>query len=124
MGVEAEVIEAKLSTNKILWSLLEAKERTALIGLFALMLIGTCLEALSVGMLIPVLSVLSSDSSLNLPLGITDSNTERSTVIWIVISIVFFVYVVKNLFLAMSVWIQRGYLTRLTARIASNMLNV
>ena len=124
MGVEAEVIEAKLSTKRILWSLLEAKERTALIVLFALMLIGTCLEALSVGMLIPVLSVLSSDSSLNLPFGITDSNTQRSTVIWIVISIVFFVYVVKNLFLAMSVWIQRGYLTRLTARIASNMLNV
>jgi ABC-type multidrug transport system fused ATPase/permease subunit len=75
-------------------------------------------------MLIPVLSVLSSDSNLDRPFGITDSNTQRSTVIWIVISIVFFVYVVKNLFLAMSVWIQRGYLTRLTARIASNMLNV
>jgi len=124
LGVEAEVVEAKLSTKRILWSLLEAKERAALFWLFTLMLIGTCFEALSVGMLIPVLAVLSSDSEMNLPFGITNSDMQRTTLIWVVTSIVFFIYVTKNLFLALSVWIQRGFLTRLTARIASKMLNV
>jgi len=117
-------VEAKLSTKRILWSLLEAKERAALFWLFTLMLIGTCFEALSVGMLIPVLAVLSSDSEMNLPFGITNSDMQRTTLIWVVTSIVFFIYVTKNLFLALSVWIQRGFLTRLTARIASKMLNV
>ena len=47
---------------------------------------------------------------------------ERSTIIWFVVVGVLIVYVVKNAFLALSVWIQRGYLTRLTARFGSQIL--
>ena len=34
------------------------------------------------------------------------------------------VYVIKNVFLAISTWVQRGFLTRVTSRIAAQMLEV
>jgi ABC-type multidrug transport system fused ATPase/permease subunit len=110
-------------TSKLLWSLLEPKERRALGGLFSLMLVGTLLETLSVGLLIPVLSVLTSENSeIKFPFGTLQTNLDRSSMIWIVVVGVLIVYVLKNVFLAVSVWIQRGFLTRLTARFGSQIL--
>jgi ABC-type multidrug transport system fused ATPase/permease subunit len=98
-------------------------EQRALGGLFALMLVGTLLETLSVGLLIPVLSVLTSTSSnIKFPFGTLHTDLDRSTIIWIVVIGVLIVYVLKNVFLAVSVWIQRGFLTRLTARFGSQIL--
>jgi ATP-binding cassette, subfamily B, bacterial PglK len=87
------------------------------------MLVGTLFETLSVGLLIPVLAVLTStDSNIEFPFGVLRTDIDRTTLIWIVVVGVFFVYVIKNVFLALSVWIQRGYLTRLTARFGSDIL--
>jgi ABC-type multidrug transport system fused ATPase/permease subunit len=103
--------------------LLKPNERRSLGGLFALMLVGTLLETLSVGLLIPVLSVLTSTSSnIKFPFGTLHTNFDRSTIIWFVVIGVLLVYVFKNVFLAISVWIQRGFLTRLTARFGSQIL--
>ena len=121
MEVDSQAIHRP--TNKLLLSLLQPKERTALGGLFALMLVGTLLETLSVGLLVPVLSVLTStDSNIKFPFGTLHTSFERSTIIWFVVVGVLVVYVVKNIFLALSVWIQRGFLTRLTARFGSQIL--
>jgi len=88
------------------------------------MLVGTFLETMSVGLLIPVLSVLTStDSQIELPFGVIQTEVNQNSLIWIVVVGVFFVYVIKNVFLALSVWIQRGYLTRLTARFGSDILS-
>ena len=111
------------SASKLLWSLLLPKEQRALAGLFALMLVGTLFETLSVGLLIPVLSVLTStDSTIQFPFGTLRTDFDRSTMIWFVVVGVLVVYVLKNVFLAISVWIQRGFLTRLTARFGSQIL--
>jgi ABC-type multidrug transport system fused ATPase/permease subunit len=121
LAVNSQVTEQP--TRKLLWQLLESSERRALGGLFSLMLIGTLFETLSVGLLIPVLSVLTStDSNIESPFGVLNTGIDRTTLIWIVVVGVFFVYVIKNVFLALSVWIQRGYLTRLTARFGSDIL--
>ena len=121
MAVNSKVTEQP--TRRLLWQLLEPSERRALGGLFALMLVGTLFETLSVGLLIPVLSVLTStDSNIELPFGVIRTDLDRTTLTWIVVVGVFLVYVIKNVFLALSVWIQRGYLTRLTARFGSDIL--
>ena len=110
-------------TVHLLWRLLKSNEKKSLGGLFVLMLIGTLLETLSVGLLIPVLAVLTSETSeIKLPFVIFNTDLDKNTLIWIVVVGVFIVYVVKNMFLGLSVWIQRGYLTRLSARIASQIL--
>ncbi|MEY3581213.1 MAG: hypothetical protein RLZ02_166, partial [Actinomycetota bacterium] len=121
LAVNLQVTEQP--TRKLLWQLMEPSERRALGGLFSLMLVGTLFETLSVGLLIPVLSVLTStDSNIELPFGVLRTDLDRTTLIGIVVVGVFFVYVIKNVFLALSVWIQRGYLTRLTARFGSDIL--
>ena len=111
------------SASKLLWSLLRPKEKRALAGLFIIMLVGTLFETLSVGLLIPVLSVLTStDSTIQFPFGVWRTDFDRSTMMWLVVVGVLVVYVLKNVFLAVSVWVQRGFLTRLTARFGSQIL--
>ena len=48
-------------TRKLLWEVLQSAERRSLVGVFALILFGTVLETFSIGMMIPVLSVIASD---------------------------------------------------------------
>jgi ABC-type multidrug transport system fused ATPase/permease subunit len=121
LEVDATVVNQP--TVRLLWGLLRSNERKSLGGLFVLMLIGTLLETLSVGLLIPVLAVLTSDTSeIKLPFITFQTDIDKNTLVWIVVVGVFFIYIIKNLFLGLSVWIQRGYLTRLSARIASQIL--
>ena len=121
--MEVDTIEVNQPTIQLLWGLLKSNERKFLYGLFVLMLFGTLLETLSVGLLIPVLAVLTSNTSeIKLPIGTFHTGIEKNTLIWIVVIGVLGVYVIKNLFLGVSVWIQRGYLTRLASRIASQIL--
>ena len=118
-----ESTEVDKPTVHLLWRLLKSNEKKSLGGLFVLMLIGTLLETLSVGLLIPVLAVLTSETSeIKLPFVTLNTDFDKNILIWIVVVGVFIVYVVKNMFLGLSVWIQRGYLTRLSARIASQIL--
>jgi hypothetical protein len=103
--------------------LLNPGERKALSGLFLLMLIGTLLETASVALLVPVLAVLtSSNSEIKLPFGTIQTSLDQNVLIWSVIIGVLFLYIVKNVFLGVSIWIQRGYLTKLSARVASKIL--
>ena len=124
MEIEASNNDLRNSTQRILWRVLNTKERFAIAGLFALFLIGTFLEALSIGILIPVLTILTSDTEVELPFGFSFLASQKETAIWAVMSLVLFLYIVKNIFLAISVWVQRGFLTKLTARIASKTLDV
>ena len=118
-----ESTQVEKPTSHLLWALLTSSDKKSLVGLFLLMLVGTFLETLSVGLLVPVLSVLSSnESEIKLPFGTIQTDIERNTLIWLVILSVFFLYLAKNIFLGFSVWIQRGYLTKLSARVASQTL--
>ena len=110
-------------TVRLLWALLNPSERKALSGLFILMLVGTLLETASVALLVPVLAVLtSSNSDIKLPFITIQTDLDQNVLIWLVIFSVLFLYIIKNIFLGFSVWIQRGYLTKTSARIASRIL--
>jgi ABC-type multidrug transport system fused ATPase/permease subunit len=112
-------------TRKLLWGVLQPNERRSLIGVFALILIGTALETFSVGMMIPVLSVIASDSQeISLPFFTVEPSLDKSQLIQLAVGLMLAVYVFKNVFLAASTWIQRGFLTRVTSRIAARILEV
>ena len=112
-------------TRKLLWDVLQSSERRSLIGVFALILIGTVLETFSVGMMIPVLSVIASDSQgISLGFFTIEPSVDKSQLIQLAVGLILAVYVLKNVFLAASTWIQRGFLTRVTSRIAARMLEV
>jgi len=110
-------------TRKLLWDVLRSSERRSLIGVFALILIGTALETFSIGMMIPVLSVIASDDQkISLPFLTINPSLDESQLILLAVGLMFAVYVIKNVFLAGSTWIQRGFLTRVTSRVAARML--
>jgi ABC-type multidrug transport system fused ATPase/permease subunit len=93
------------------------------VGVFALILVGTVLETFSVGMMIPVLSVIASDDQkISLPFLTINPSLDKSQLILLAVGLMFAVYIFKNLFLAGSTWIQRGFLTRVTSRVGARML--
>ena len=112
-------------TRKLLWDVLQANERRSLLGVFALILVGTLLETFSVGMMIPVLSVIASeDQKISLLFFAIEPSLTKSQLIQLAVGLMLTVYVFKNVFLSISIWIQRGFLTRVTSRLASRMLEV
>jgi len=112
-------------TRRLLWDVLQSDERRSLVGVFVLILIGTVLETFSVGMMIPVLSVIASDNQkISLVFFTIEPSLDKSQLIQLAVGLILAVYVFKNVFLAASTWIQRGFLTRVTSRIAARMLEI
>jgi ABC-type multidrug transport system fused ATPase/permease subunit len=110
-------------TRKLLWDVLQANERRSLFGVFSLILVGTLLETFSVGMMIPVLSVIASEDRKMSFLFLTiEPSLTKSQLIQLAVGLMLSVYVMKNVFLAISIWMQRGFLTRVTSRVAARML--
>jgi ABC-type multidrug transport system fused ATPase/permease subunit len=96
-----------------------------LIGIFLLILVGTVLETFSVGLLIPALSVLTKDDSgFNLPYLTLKSSLSKTELIQLAAVAIFVVYLTKNIFLGVSTWIQRGFLTKISARLSARMLEI
>ena len=123
MKVENQIVSRP--THKLLWDVLKAHERRSLFGVFALILIGTLLETISVGMMIPVLSVIASeDQKISLPFLTINPSMDKSQLIQLAVGLMLAVYVIKNIFLAVSTWTQRGFLTRVSSRVAARMLEV
>jgi ABC-type multidrug transport system fused ATPase/permease subunit len=90
-----------------------------------LILLGVLLETLSVGLLIPALTVLSQDdSSLNLPYVTLKSSLSQSQLIQVAAGAIFLVYLLKNIFIGVSTWIQRGFLTKISTRLSARMLEI
>jgi ABC-type multidrug transport system fused ATPase/permease subunit len=123
--LQSENSGQKFSVRILLWQVLVPKERRELVGVFFLILIGTFLETLSLGMMIPVLTLLTTSSkTISTPFFTIDLDANKTELIQIAVVGLLGVYLLKNLFLVFSTWFQRGFLTRATARIASRILEI
>jgi len=123
--LEVSGLQKHRSTQGLLWDVLTRRERRALIGIFLLILVGTVLETFSVGLLIPALSVLTKDDSgFNLPYVTLKSTMSKTELIQLAAAAIFVVYLTKNIFLGVSTWIQRGFLTKISARLSARMLEI
>ena len=123
--MEVSGLQKHRSTQGLLWDVLTRRERRALFGIFILILVGTVLETFSVGLLIPALSVLTKDDSgFNLPYSTLKSSLSKTELIQLAAAAIFIVYLTKNIFLGVSTWIQRGFLTKISARLSARMLEI
>ena len=112
-------------TPVLLWEVLSKKERQSLFGVFALLLLGSFLELVSVGLMLPVLEAVSGDSSsFTLLFFSVDNSLSKETVILFAFGSLFIIYLLKNTFLVLSTWLQRGLFARITTRLSSKMLDV
>ena len=111
------------STSRILWDVLTKSERRNLLFVFFLIVLGALLETLSVAMLFPLLSVLSSDSRIiTFPFFEITFDMDFKEITRILVFLLLATYIVKNTFLGFSIWMQRGFLTKITARLSSRIL--
>jgi ABC-type multidrug transport system fused ATPase/permease subunit len=123
--LEAQNPQKRLSIQKLLWDLLTFKERRSMLGIFVLILSGAVLETLSLGLLLPVLAILTNESSsLDFPFVSSKSSASKSDLVQIIVVAIFVIYLIKNVFLGVSLWIQRGILTKISARLSARMLEI
>jgi len=107
----------------MVWSVLNSQERRRLGWILLLMLVGTVLETVSLGLVVPLVGFLTRPNyleqfpRLNELLG---DPTETQFVIG-GMSFLVFVYFVKSAFLIWGTWVQRGYSMSVTTRIGTKL---
>jgi ABC-type multidrug transport system fused ATPase/permease subunit len=116
----------KISSKNIyrkIWLILTAKQKKSLIALFAFVLIGTLLETISIGVIIPILNIFASKQE-----GFYESYRNwwpyldsKEKVQIMLLSLLIVIYIVKGLFLSFLTWYQNRFSFGLTADISNRL---
>ncbi|MSY29246.1 MAG: ATP-binding cassette domain-containing protein [Actinobacteria bacterium] len=106
-----------------MWAILTQKERRNLIWIFSLMLFGTVLETFSLGLVVPVVGLLTKSEYLKSHPRINELLNYPSQTQFVVgaMLLLVLVYVVKSIFLIGSLWVQYGYSTAVTKRLGRTL---
>jgi ATP-binding cassette, subfamily B, bacterial PglK len=116
------------TTHKI-WALLTSHQRRAATILFGLMVIGMVFETLSVGMVVPVLILLSQNNiSEEYPILVhvfnTLGNPSQNTLMVMGILMLVAIYLVKNVFLGFFFWRQMSFVFGVMEQLSQRLLTV
>ena len=109
----------------LVWSLLAKDERRRALILGIYLIIGTVLEVLSVGALVPLIQVLTQ-SNLKSKYPIIDrlfSNSSDQFIVMLILVGVICIFLLKEIFLGFSLWMQRGFIARLEARFQTELFD-
>ena len=110
---------------KAVWSLLAKAERRKSLVLGIYLVVGTVLEVMSVGALIPLIQVLTqSNLQSKYPLidRVFPDSSDQLIVTVILIGVVC-VFLFKEIFLGFSLWMQRGFIARLETRFQTELFD-
>ena len=115
--------EKNTPARKMVWAILTRSERRGLLLMLLLMLIGSALETLSLGLVVPVVGFLTRPNYLNNFPTINDLLGHPSEIVFIVgtMSFLVVVYIVKSGFLVWATWVQRKYSLSVTNRIGTKL---
>ena len=109
-----------------IWSLFDRKDHRRLIGILALMLIGTMMDVLGVGLIVPVIAILSNPDSLKeVPMlgaihQMLGSPATHTFLLWSLGGLLT-VFVIKNVFLYAVYQIQNRFIYQKYAEIAGRL---
>ena len=123
------VYTSKLSTARKIWELLTSAERRRVVALLGLMFIGMVLETLGVGLVIPVIGLLTQrDFANNYPvlqpvLQALGNPSLTTLVIYGMLALVG-VYLIKALFLALLAWRQMRFAFGVQAQLSQRLFTV
>ena len=109
----------------LVWSLLRKGERQNALILGVYLIIGTVLEVLSVGVLVPLIQVLTqSNLQSKYPMinRIFPNSTDQFIVVIILVGVIG-IFILKELFLGFSLWMQRGFVARLETRFQGDLFD-
>ena len=112
---------------KKIWHLLERDQRCSIIAVFFFMFIGIILEAMSIGLVLPMIAILGQENWLSsfpkiegflAGIGLAD---HKST-ITVALSILLTVFMIKNAFLAIAVFFQANFAFSVRERVSIRLL--
>jgi ABC-type multidrug transport system fused ATPase/permease subunit len=108
---------------RLVLHLLSQREKRRLLFILLLMVIGSVFEVLSLGIVVPIIGLLTKPDYLeSVPLVkyvFGDISQESFALIAMLIMII--VFVLKTVFLVWKVWVQRGYSNEVTTRISRDL---
>ena len=114
---------AKLNAAQMVWRLLKKSEQRRLFAIFLLTLVGTVFEMLSLGLVVPLVSILTKPGYVNgIPLVhnfFGDLSSSQAAIG--AMSILVAVYILKTIFLIWKTWVQRGYSNSVSVRVAKDL---
>ena len=118
--------DSKSRNTLVMWRLLTTAERRALVGIVFLVLIGMVLETLSLGIVVPVVAILTQDDYETKYRWLSDwlGSPSREDLIIFVMLLMVVVYIVRSVFLLWSSWIQKGFSANLSGRLSQRLFTI
>jgi len=107
-----------------IWGFFSRKEKKQLVCIFLMLLFGTILEMVGIGLIIPIISLFWSGNIENYPLlsNILASTSLDDKFVIIILMLVFSsIYFAKNLYLAYLAWIQSSFTYDIQSDLSKNM---
>ena len=114
------------SIVKLVWEILHSDERRKLIRIFVLMLIGSVLETVSLGLIVPAMGALTNPEYLEKFPRINEllGFPSPGQLVAISMGLLVVVYLAKSAFMIWSLWIQKGYSNTVSNRIGRHLFDV
>jgi ATP-binding cassette, subfamily B, bacterial PglK len=115
----------KFGLFKNIWALFAKSEQRRALVLGVYLVIGTVLEVMSVGALVPLIQVLTQ-SNLQSKFPIIDRvfpNSSDQLIVGVILAGVVCIFLLKEIFLGFSLWMQRGFIARLETRFQTELFD-
>ena len=115
----------KFGLFKNIWALFAKSEQRRALVLGVYLVIGTVLEVMSVGALVPLIQVLTQ-SNLQSKFPIIDRvfpNSSDQLIVGVILAGVVCIFLLKEIFLGFSLWMQRGFIARVETRFQTELFD-
>ena len=126
MSDASEEKVSMIETVKIVWRLFTNSDRVAFIRIVVMVIIGMFLETVSLGIVVPIIGILTQDNYQEKYPWIVDlfGSLSREELISAVMVAMVFIYIVRSLFLFWSLWIQKGFSASVSGRLSQSLFSI
>jgi ABC-type multidrug transport system fused ATPase/permease subunit len=126
MSDTSETKFSLVETAKIVWKLFTNSDRVAFIRIVVMVIIGMFLETISLGIVVPIIGILTQDDYQQKYPFIVDifGNLSSEELISAVMVAMVLIYLVRSLFLFWSLWIQKGFSASLSGRLSQSLFAI
>ena len=126
MSDTSETKFSTVETAKIVWKLFTNSDRAAFIRIVVMVIVGMFLETISLGIVVPIIGILTQDDYQQKYPFIVDifGNLSREELISAVMVAMVLIYVVRSLFLFWSLWIQKGFSASVSGRLSQSLFSI
>lgn len=125
MSDTSETKVSIIGTVKIVWKLFTNSDRIAFTRIVVMVIIGMFLETISLGIVVPIIGILTQDDYQQKYPFIVDifGSLSREELISAVMVAMVLIYVVRSLFLFWSLWIQKGFSASVSGRLSQSLFS-